>query len=73
MTYLPTSLQKIFLIIIFNKYLSNLTSQIVKMINQMVFVLLVKKTTLITLDMLKLTYPKQQGVFLAPIQIWFFY
>ncbi len=47
-------------------------NQIVKMINQMVFVLLVKKTTLITLDMLRLTYPKQQGVFLAPIQIWFF-
>jgi uncharacterized Tic20 family protein len=33
---------------------------------------LIKKTTLITLYMLKLTCPKWQGVFLIPIQIWFF-
>ncbi len=36
----------------------DLTSQIIRMTSQMVFALLIKKTTLVTLNMLKLTYPK---------------
>jgi hypothetical protein len=64
MTYLPTCLQKHFLIInvkIF--YLNKLTNQmvhylLVKMTSQMVFILIVKNTTPITLDMLELTCPK---------------
>jgi hypothetical protein len=78
---LPTYLfpyKKIILIIILKRYyLNNLISQmvhcsIVKMIGQMVFTLLIKNTTPITLDMLKLICPKWKGVFLAHIQIWFF-
>jgi hypothetical protein len=40
---------------------------LIKMISQMVFTLLVKKTTLVTLDMLKSTCPKSQGVSLTRI------
>jgi hypothetical protein len=65
MTYLPIGLLLLlFLDNNFEKsYLNNLTSQMVhysliKMTSQMVFALLAKKTTLITLDMLKLTCPK---------------
>jgi hypothetical protein len=39
---------------------------LVKMTNQMVFIRLIKKTTLVTLDMLNLICPKWQGGFLAP-------
>jgi hypothetical protein len=45
---------------------------LVKKISQMVFTLLVKKTTLLTLDMLKLTCPKWQKVFLTPSKFGFF-
>jgi hypothetical protein len=45
---------------------------LIKMTSQMVFTLLIRKTTPITLDMLKSTCLKWQGIFLAPIQIWFF-
>jgi hypothetical protein len=40
---------------------------LIKMTNQMVFGLIVKKTTPITLDMLKSIFPKWQKVFLALI------
>jgi hypothetical protein len=47
-------------------------NSLVKMTGQMVFTLIIRNTTLITLDMLKSTCPKWQGIFLAPVQIWFF-
>ncbi len=81
LNYLPTYLfasKKIILIIILKRYyLNNLTSQmvhcsLVKMTGQMVFTLLVRNTTPITLDMLKSICPKWKGSFLAPIQIWCF-
>jgi hypothetical protein len=46
---------------------------LVKMTSQMVFALLVKKTTLITLNMLKSTCPKWKGVFLAFAKFGFLY
>ncbi len=42
------------------------------MISQMILILWVKKTTPVTIDMLKLSCPKWQGVFLTPPQFGFF-
>jgi len=63
MTYLPIGLFLFFDNNFEKKYLNNLTSQmvhysLVKMTSQLVFALLAKNTTLITLDMLKLTCPR---------------
>jgi hypothetical protein len=44
---------------------------LVKMTDQMVFIFLVKKITLVTLDMLNSTWPKWQRVLLARVQIGF--
>jgi hypothetical protein len=48
-------------------------SSLIKITSQMVFILLVKKTTLVMLDMLKLTCPKWPRVFWPLSKFHFFY